>query len=85
MRRYNKFTVPTVKASANRRCLSETRATRAQRKVARQRSEVATSKCRTALQDYSIVQRDGMWNVLAWDGRCLFTGPSLTDALAAAS
>lgn len=85
MRRYNKYTVPTGKVSANRRCLSETRATRAQRKVARQRSEVATSKWRTALQDYSVVQRDGLWNVIAWDGRCLFTGASLTDALAAAS
>ena len=85
MRRYNKYTVPTGKVTPNKRCLSETRATRAQRKVARQRSEVATSKWRTALQDCSVVQRDGMWNVIAWDGRCLFTGPSLTDALAAAS
>ena len=79
MRRYNKYTVPTGKASANRRCLSE------QRKVARQRSEIATSKWRTALQNCSVVQRDGLWNVIAWDGRCLFTGSSLTDALAAAS
>ena len=85
MRRYNKYTVPTGKAKPNRRCLSATRATRAQRKIARQRSEVATSKWRTALQDCSVVQRDGMWNVIAWDGRCLFTGASLTDALAAAS
>lgn len=84
MRRYNKFTVPTVKAHANRRCLSETRATPAQRKAARQSTDIATSKWRTALRRCTVAEIAGLWTVTTWDGRQLISTPSLNDALAVA-
>ena len=85
MRRYNKFTVPTVKAHLNRRCLSETRATPAQRKIARQRSEVATSKWRRVLRRYTVAEVAGLWTVTTRDGHRLIATPSLNDALAVAT
>ena len=84
MRRYNKFTVPTVKAHLNRRCLSETRATLAQRNAARQSTEIATSKWRTALRRCTVAEVAGLWTVTTWDGRQLIATPSLNDALAVA-
>ena len=82
MRRYNQFTVPTIKAHLNRRCLSETRATPAQRKAARQRTDIATSKWRSVLRRYTVAEVAGLWTVTTWDGRQLIATPSLNDALA---
>lgn len=80
----------TTQGKVNRNPLAFTSsATRADRKVARQRTDVAMSKWRRALRDHKIIQNDdSSWSVVHYTGTVLgkfADAVAATDALAAAS
>ena len=76
----------TTQGKVNRNCISFTSsATRADRKRARQRTEIATSKWRTTLRKCTVAEIAGLWTVTTWDGRQLISTPHLNDALAVAN
>jgi hypothetical protein len=77
------FSAPDGKVRANSQAFLKSSATRADRQRARQRSEVATSRWRTALRDYKIIQNDdSSWAVIHWSGTIV---GKFDDAVAASA
>lgn len=78
------FSTPDGKVRSNSQAFAKSSATRADRQRARQRSEVATSRWRTALRDHKIIQNDDYsWSVVHFSGRVLGTFNSAVAASAA--
>jgi len=87
MRRFNTHAVPIGKANPNRRCLSQTRATKPQRERARLRTDQATSKWRTTMRDHRIVHDslNDSWSIIHFSGEVIGTYADITAATAALS
>ena len=77
------FSAPAGKVRGSSDAFSKSSATRADRKQARQRTEVATSKWRRALRDHKIIQNvDSSWSVVHYTGTVI---GKFDDAVAAAA
>lgn len=77
------FSAPAGKVRSDSQAFAKSSATRADRKRARQRTEVATSKWRRALRDHKIIQNDdSSWSVVHYTGTIL---GKFDDAMAAAA
>lgn len=77
------FSAPDGKVRANSQAFLKSSATRADRQRARQRSEVATSRWRTALRDHKIIRNDdSSWSVVHYTGTVVGT---FGDAVAASA
>jgi len=77
------FSAPAGKVRSNSQAFAKSSATRADRQRARQRSEVATSRWRTALRDHKIIRNDdSSWSVVHYTGTVVGT---FGDAVAASA
>ena len=77
------FSAPAGKVRGSSDAFAKSSATRADRKQARQRTDVAMSKWRRALRDHKIIQNDdSTWSVVHYTGTVLGT---FADAVAAAA